>query len=107
MMFAGMGKARARRRWSWKNFWLLTRTLPGAIWLLLIRYLPMLGVVISFKDYKAQKPNTFWNNLIGSEWVGLKNFQFLNSPSTATMIRNTLLYNAAISCWRSWTPPAA
>ena len=94
MMYAGYGKAKAKRRWSWKNFWLLTMTLPGAVWLLLIRYLPMLGVIISFKDYKAQKPNTFWNNLIKSEWVGLKNFQFLKSPSTATMIRNTLLYNA-------------
>ena len=83
-----------RRRWSWKDFWLVTMALPGAIWLLLIRYLPMLGVVISFKDYKAQKPNTYWNNLIKSKWVGFKNFEFLKSPSTATMIRNTLLYNA-------------
>ena len=83
-----------RRRWSRKNFWLTTMVLPGAIWLLLIRYLPMLGVVIAFKNYKAQKPNTFWNNLIKSEWVGLKNFQFLKSPSTVTMIRNTLAYNA-------------
>ena len=87
-------KAPSRRRWNKKNFWLLTMAAPGAIWLLLIRYLPMLGVVISFKDYRAQKPNTFWNNLIKSEWVGLKNFEFLKSPSTATMIRNTLLYNA-------------
>ena len=60
------GKPRAKRRWSWKDFWLATMVLPGAIWLLLIRYLPMLGVVIAFKDYKAQKPNTFWNNLIQS-----------------------------------------
>ena len=50
MMYAGYGKAKAKRRWSWKNFWLLTMTLPGAVWLLLIRYLPMLGVIISFKD---------------------------------------------------------
>ncbi len=87
-------KIKPRRIWSWKDFWLLTMVLPGAIWLLLIRYLPMLGVVISFKDYKAQKPNTFWNNLMKSKWVGLKNFAFLKSPSTVTMIRNTLLYNA-------------
>ena len=88
------GRYRKKRRWSRKDFWLVTMTLPGAIWLLLIRYLPMLGVVISFKDYKAQKPNTFWNNLIKSRWVGLKNFGFLKSPATLTMIRNTLLYNA-------------
>ena len=86
-------KVKPMRRWSWKDFWLLTMVLPGAIWLLLIRYLPMLGVVIAFKDYKAQKPNTFWNNLSKSKWVGLKNFEFLKSPSTVTMIRNTLVYN--------------
>ena len=90
----GAGRAKQRRKFSARDFWLLTMVLPGAVWLLLIRYLPMLGVVISFKNYRAQKPNTFWNNLIKSEWVGLRNFEFLKSPGTATMIRNTLLYNA-------------
>ncbi|MBO7663163.1 MAG: sugar ABC transporter permease [Clostridia bacterium] len=67
--------------------------LPGAVWLLLIRYLPMFGIVIAFKNYRAFKPNTFWNNIIRSEWVGLKNFEFLKSPDTGIMIRNTLGYN--------------
>ncbi len=80
----------ARRR---KNFWLTTMMLPGAVWLLLIRYLPMFGITIAFKNYRAFKPNTFWNNIMKSEWVGLKNFEFLNSPDTAVMIRNTLGYN--------------
>ena len=77
-----------------KNFWLLTMVLPGAIWLLLLRYLPMFGVVLAFKNYRAHKPNTFWNNIVKSEWVGLENFKFLNSPDTTIMIRNTLAYNA-------------
>ncbi|MBO5502606.1 MAG: hypothetical protein J6A48_11340, partial [Clostridia bacterium] len=47
-----------------KNFWLLTMVLPGAIWLLLLRYLPMFGVVLAFKNYRAHKPNTFWNNIV-------------------------------------------
>lgn len=76
-----------------KNLWLLTMVLPGAIWLLLVRYLPMFGVIIAFKNYRAYKPNTFWNNIYQSQWVGLKNFEFLNSPETAVMIRNTLGYN--------------
>lgn len=84
-----------KTRWSKgkKTFWLCTMVLPGAIWLLLIRYLPMFGVVIAFKNYRAQRPNTFWNNILKSDWVGLKNFQFLKSPDTAIMIRNTLGYN--------------
>ena len=76
-----------------KNLWLMTMVAPGAIWLLLIRYLPMFGIVIAFKNYRAFKPNTFWNNIIKSDWVGLKNFEFLKSPDTAVMIRNTLGYN--------------
>ena len=76
-----------------KNFWLDTMVAPGAIWLLLVRYLPMFGIVLAFKNYKAQRPNTFWNNILKSKWVGLENFQFLNSPDTAVMIRNTLGYN--------------
>lgn len=77
-----------------KNFWLLTMVLPGAVWLLLLRYLPMFGIVLAFKNYRAYKPNTFWNNIYQSKWVGLDNFKFLNSPDTGIMIRNTLAYNA-------------
>ena len=76
-----------------KTFWLTTMMLPGAVWLLLIRYLPMFGIVIAFKNYRAFRPNTFWNNIVKSEWVGLKNFEFLKSPDTGIMIRNTLGYN--------------
>ena len=76
-----------------KNLWLLTMVAPGAVWLLLLRYLPMFGIVIAFKNYRAYKPNTFWNNIVRSEWVGLKNFEFLKSPDTAVMVRNTLGYN--------------
>ncbi|MDO5436102.1 MAG: ABC transporter permease subunit [Clostridia bacterium] len=76
-----------------KNLWLTTMVLPGAIWLLLIRYLPIFGITIAFKNYRAYKPNTFWNNILRSEWVGLKNFEFLKSPDTLVMIRNTLCYN--------------
>ena len=58
-----------------KTLMLLSMVAPGALWLLLIRYLPMFGIVIAFKNYRAFKPNTFWNNIIKSDWVGLKNFQ--------------------------------
>ncbi|MBQ8161111.1 MAG: sugar ABC transporter permease [Clostridia bacterium] len=84
----GLGSAKRK-----KAFWLTTMMLPGAIWLLLIRYLPMFGIVIAFKDYRAFRPNTFWNNIVKSEFVGLKNFEFLKSPDTLIMIRNTLGYN--------------
>lgn len=78
---ASMGSSRRK-----KNLWLLTMVAPGAIWLLLLRYLPMFGVLIAFKQYRAFKPNTFWNNIIKSKWVGLDNFSFLNSSDMAVML---------------------
>ena len=93
---AGQAGPRLRRTTSAsrkKTFWLTTMMLPGAVWLLLIRYLPIFGIVIAFKNYRAFRPNTFWNNIVRSEFVGLKNFEFLNSPDTGIMIRNTIGYN--------------
>lgn len=83
----------ARRK---KTLLLLSMVAPGAIWFILLRYIPLFGIVIAFKDYKIYtKDPTFINNLIHSKWVGFKNFEFLFSSSdTANIIRNTLLYNA-------------
>lgn len=77
-----------------KALLLASMAAPGALWLLLLRYLPMFGIVLAFKDYRAFKPNTFWNNILKSDWVGFKNFEFLfRSPDTGRIIGNTLLYN--------------
>lgn len=78
-----------------KNLMLLTMVAPGAIWLLLLRYLPMGGVVLAFKNYKVYpRDPTFINNLIHSKWVGFNNFKFLFMTNDAiVMIRNTLAYN--------------
>lgn len=78
-----------------KNLLFLTMVLPGAIWFFLLRYLPMAGIMLAFKDYKVySKAPTFWNNLTHSNWIGLKNFSFLFASSdTLKMVRNTLGYN--------------
>jgi putative aldouronate transport system permease protein len=70
----------------------------------LFSYLPMPGIILAFKTYRFSKPpadafiqNKFIYSLIHSNWVGLKNFQYLtlqsNIDSTTTYIRNTVLYN--------------
>lgn len=78
-----------------KTLLLTSMVLPGAIWFFLLRYLPMAGIILAFKDYKVYtKAPSFWNNMRHSEWVGLKNFEFLFSSSdTGKIIRNTLGYN--------------
>ncbi len=78
-----------------KTLMLLTMVAPGALWLLLLRYLPMGGILLAFKNYKIYpKDPTFLNNLIHSKWVGLDNFKFLFTTGDSwVMIRNTLAYN--------------
>ena len=78
-----------------KTLVLLTMVAPAGIWLLLLRYLPMGGLLLAFKNYKINPRNpTFISNLLNSKWVGLDNFKILFMTDDAwVMIRNTLLYN--------------
>lgn len=78
-----------------KTLLLLSMVAPGAIWLILIRYLPMFGITIAFKDYKVYtKAPSLINNVLHSDWVGLKNFKFLFATTDSLrIIRNTLCYN--------------
>lgn len=81
----------AKRKTSIKRFIpIYAMILPGAVYLLINNYLPMFGLVIAFKDINFRK------GIFGSEWVGLKNFEYLFTTSDAWIItRNTLLYNIA------------
>ena len=71
------------------NMALSMMALPGVIMLLVFAYLPMVGLVIAFKDYR------FADGILGSAWVGFDNFRFLFGTDTAWRItRNTLLMNS-------------
>ena len=62
--------------------------LPGAIYLFINCYIPMFGIQIAFRNYKANM------GVYGSPWCGLDNFKFLTRTKDAwIMIRNTVLYN--------------
>ena len=78
-----------------KTLVLLSMVAPAAIWLLLIRYLPMAGILIAFEDYKPYRADPgFVNNMLHSKWVGLANFKFLfMTRDSVYMFRNTILYN--------------
>lgn len=62
--------------------------LPTIIFLLMFCYAPMFGLVMAFQDFKVDK------GFFGSQFVGLRNFQFLFSSTDAwTITRNTVCYN--------------
>ncbi|GHV53451.1 protein LplB [Spirochaetia bacterium] len=75
---------------NWKrivaNRWLFLLALPGILYFLLFRYLPMWGLLIAFKRYNAGLG--FW----GSPWIGLKNFtDFFASSEFIMLFRNTFI----------------
>jgi putative aldouronate transport system permease protein len=60
--------------------------IPVTIWALLFFYLPALGNIIAFQDYRLDKGYT------GSSFVGLKHFaDFLQNQMTRVLLRNTLV----------------
>jgi putative aldouronate transport system permease protein len=68
--------------------------LPGVIVLIINNYLPMIGVLIPFKDYRYDVDKGFFGSLFSSENVGWKNFEFLfRSPDALTATINTVVYN--------------
>ncbi len=68
---------------------LLALLAPGVLYLLLNNYIPLFGVIIPFKDIDYAK------GLLGGDWVGFKNFEFLFTTADAWLItKNTVLYNA-------------
>lgn len=85
-----------RKRISRDELELCLMAVPTLVWFLLFSFLPMLGVLIAFKDFRISGGG-FIDSFIKSEWVGFKNFEFLFSTGEALRItRNTVLYNIVI-----------
>ena len=58
------------------------------VYYFVFHYLPMFGIVIGFQKYRPAK------GILGSDWVGLKNFiKFFTGPYAFRLIRNTLVLN--------------
>ncbi|WP_163580288.1 ABC transporter permease [Gracilibacillus saliphilus] len=69
-----------------RNKMIYLMILPGLIYFLIYKYLPMYGLIISFQDYKP------YLGILGSEWVGLEHFNRLFTSSEFWMIfKNTLI----------------
>ena len=72
-----------------RDRWLLLLLLPGFIYFIIFKYLPMWGVIISFENYVP------YDGVFGSQWVGLKWFKFFFSNKAWTRyLSNTLILSA-------------
>lgn len=67
---------------------LYVMALPGLAYLFINNYMPLPGLVLAFKNFKAR------SGIYGSPWAGLSNFKYLFATQDAFIItRNTILYN--------------
>lgn len=81
----------AAMRDNWQPYILV---LPAIIYFVVFNYLPLYGIQIAFKDYKAV------DGIAGSAWVGLKHFKnFFNAYYFKRLLSNTLLLNVYYLLW--------
>lgn len=69
-----------------RDKWLYLMLLPGVLYFIIFKYVPMYGVTMAFQDYRPHLG--FFN----SPWVGLKHFdRFFSEPQFGMLFRNTIL----------------
>ncbi|AOZ89648.1 protein lplB [Bacillus xiamenensis] len=60
--------------------------LPGFIYFIVFKYVPMWGLIIAFQDYQP------FLGILGSEWVGFKHFiRLFTEPTFFILLKNTLI----------------
>lgn len=78
----------SKSRWGilWKYRYLYLLALPGMLYFIIFRYVPMYGVAIAFQDFRINK------GIWGSEWVGFEQFRKLFAGlSFPVVFKNTVI----------------
>lgn len=77
-----------------KNWQLYVLLLPAVVMIFVFVYLPMYGIQIAFRDFKAAF------GIAGSKWIGLKNFKdFFSSYYSTRLLLNTFKLNIYGLLW--------
>lgn len=72
----------------WKSRGIYLLLLPGILWYILFAYVPMSGLILAFKTYKANE------GIWGSPWAGLKYFErLIQDPRFLSSIVTTIKIN--------------
>lgn len=70
----------------YRNRLLYLILLPGMLYFVVFKYIPMLGLTMAFKDYKPHI------GFFESAWVGLKHFErFFSEPQFWMLFKNTII----------------
>ncbi|NHN31671.1 ABC transporter permease [Paenibacillus agricola] len=69
-----------------RDKYLYMLVLPGVLFFLLFKYVPMWGIIIAFQEYSP------YAGVWKSEWVGLEHFiRFFSNPDFILLFRNTMV----------------
>lgn len=72
-----------------RNRWLYIMLLPGLLYFIIFKYVPMYGVLLAFKNYQP------FLGFMDSEWVGMKHFdRFFGDPLFWKLLKNTFVLAA-------------
>lgn len=85
---AGTKEAAKAKKWVRikRDKWMYLLLLPGVIYFLIFKIVPLWGILIAFKDYFAGVP------LLKAPWIGFANFvDFFTDISFWQLLRNTLV----------------
>ena len=78
--------SRQKRAFMRKNWPIYAISLPGILYFLVFKYIPLFGSVIAFQNYNIFK------GIRGSVWVGLDNFRrMFEYTEFLTILKNTIL----------------
>ncbi|MFE5319364.1 ABC transporter permease [Paenibacillus sp. NPDC056579] len=62
--------------------------MPGILFIILFKYVPMWGIIIAFQNYSP------YRGVLQSDWVGLEHFiRFFSNPEFMQLFRNTMAIN--------------
>ena len=81
-----------KRRWTQikRDKWMYLMLLPGFLYFIIFKIVPMWGVLISFKNYAAG--DEFFGAGLTQDWIGFDNFiMFFKDQSFLQLLKNTLI----------------
>jgi len=88
---ARASRPRGFKKTVWRHRALYLMAVPGIVYFLVFKYLPMAGLVIAFQDYMP------FLGVGGSEWVGFDHFvRFFTDDTFFMLLSNTLVLSALL-----------
>lgn len=95
-------KPKTKSLYSKLGITLFLMTLPTIVYIFIFHYMPLEGLLISFKDYNS------FQGIFGSPWTSMGGFKhfytFVTSPNFLSILRNTLVLSLLSIAFNSILP---